>query len=952
MKRLYSTLPAFCSLLLSSQLAWAKTPPVREDVVTSPAGKALQEFRKPPREVREVQPGFLWIDAEDFADYGGWWIDTQFVAFMGSPYLIAAGVCEPVKDAATTVQVTRPGSYRLWVRTKDWYPNCSPGRFKVAVNGKPLDKVFGAGKSRAWTWESGGELDLSAGPAKLSLQDLSGSYGRCDTLLLTTDLQYAPPAEGDALAKERARLTGLSLEPQNAGNYEVVVVGGGTAGCCAAIASARLGAKTLLIQDRPVLGGNASIEMGVPPQGAGASKPNAREGGIMEEALRIMVARDYIMTSDAFAELAALESKLKVLLNERVMGVDMAAPGRIAGVKMMNTLDGHVSQATGTQFIDCTGDGWVGAYAGAEFRLGRESKAETGEELAAAKADHVTMSGCVFGPHSTFFDTVERGKPTPFTPPPWAAKLPPPEEFGRKIQSPNSGNWWLEHEGTIDDLNDPELARDELIRIVFGYWDFLKNKWEERSHSANYELVHVPIWNARRETRRLIGDHVLTQQDVQSARIFPDRISYGGWPLDIHHPRGIYSGKEGPFDFDAPAPLYTIPYRCLYSKNIANLLFAGRDCSVTHVALGTVRVESTLATLGQAAGAAAGLCIRHKEMPRDVSTKHIAELQQVLLREDQYIPELKNEDPADLARNAKVTASSTAGSERFGRDNVMFRDRRGQEEHELTTTRAVILPTGIDPRIDTVWVCLRSTAKEPVPLKATLRASSSFEVFSQGKDLATVSFSVPPGLRWVKFDFNTTVQEPFFGVCLPKTNGVFWEMMKTAPIGSGRGYGGGDNRPWTLHGGQYYSVATKPARAYAIDARPEKVVDGVSRIVGKELHLWSSDPDQPLPQWLELDLGAAQPIGKVQVTFDTDMNARWPAKPLPKECVRDYEIACGDGTNGWRTIATVKDNFQRRQVHAFNAVTARKIRINVLATHGAPAARIFEVRVYGPEGGR
>ena len=464
----------------------------------------------------------------------------------------------------------------------------------------------------------------------------------------------------------------------------------------------------------------------------------------------------------------------------------------------------------------------------------------------------------------------------------------------------------------------------------------------------------MPIWNAKRETRRLLGDHVLTQQDVQSARLFPDRISYGGWPLDIHHPRGIYSGKEGPYQFDAPTPLYTIPYRCLYSKNIGNLLFAGRDCSVTHVALGSVRVESTLATLGQAAGAAAGLCVRHRAMPRDIYTGHIAELQQVLLRQDQYIPEMKNEDPADLARTASVTASSTATREEFERGDVVIGGPRGHEDaaHELTTSRAVILPTGVDPRVNAVGLFLDSSLKSPVKLTATLRGAASVEAFSEGKDIATAIATVPTGPGWVKFEFNTTVTEPFLGIWLPATKGLSWMLMKTAPAGSGRAYGGAPNRPWRVLGNQYYAAATVPPRALPLDVRPETVVDGVSRIVGRDLHLWSSDPQQPLPQWLELDLGSARPVNTVQLTFDTDMNARWPAKPLAKQCVRDYEIACDDGSGGWRTLVLVKDNFQRHRVHTFPAVNARKIRVNVQATHGAPAARIFEVRVYDAANGR
>ena len=941
-------------MLLVMPSCMASTPPPSSHGIANPtaAQKALIDFRKPPRAVHEVVPGFLWLDAEDFADYGGWWIDTQFVGFMGSAYLIAAGVCNPVADATTTVDVPHAGRYRLWVRAKNWYPSHSPGRFKVVINGRTTTQTFGAGKTAAWVWESGGEFDLPAGPVRLALQDLTGAYGRCDALVLTTDLNYTPPADVAAITQERARLTGLSLEPRDAGEYAVVVVGAGTAGCCAAIAAARLGSKTVLIQDRPVLGGNASLEMGVPPQGASARHPNAREGGIMEEALRLTVARDFLTTSDAFAELAAAETNLTVMLNERVMGADMVAPGRIAAVRAVNTLGGEICRVYGRQFIDCTGDGWLGFYADAEYRLGRESRAETGEELAPEKSDNVTMSGCLLGPHTLFFHTVDKGRPTPFTPPTWTAKLPPPEEFGRKIKSATDGNWWLEHEGTVDDLNDPEFARDELIRIVFGYWDFLKNRWPERDRSANYELVHVPIWNAKRETRRLMGDHVLTQRDVQSARLFPDRISYGGWTLDVHNPRGIYSGKAGPYDFDAPTPLYNIPYRCLYSKNVTNLLFAGRDCSVTHVALGTIRVESTLATLGQAAGTAAALCMRHQVSPRDIHTHHISELQQVLLKNDQYIPELKNEDPADLARKATVTASSVATREEFARDDVYI-DRvyvRDNGSHELTTPRAAIFPTGLDARVDAVWVLLTSSLAEPVQLTAHLRSATAYETFSTGKDLATATATVRPrGEQWVKFEFNASVTEPFLGIWLPPAHGLSWLLMKTAPAGSARAYGGTTNRPWTLHSGQYYAAATEPPRAWPLDARPEKIVDGISRIVGQDLHLWSSDPHQPLPQWIQLDLGTAQQINTIQVTFDTDMNVRWPAKPLAKQCVRDYELACDDGSGNWRTLVVVKDNFQRWRTHHFAPVTARRFRVNVLATHGSPAARIFEVRLYNEE---
>ena len=283
---------------------------------------------KPPRTVKAVQPGFLWIDAGDFADYGGWKLDTQFVHLVGSAYLLAPGVGVPVKDATTRIDIPNPGKYRLWVRSKNWHRPEAPGRFQVLVHERPAAPVFGTADTEAWIWQSGGEFDLPAGPVRLTLHDLTGYFARCDALLLTTDLRYNPPHAVEAIVKERSRLTGLSLDPAEGGQYDVIVVGGGAAGCCAAIASARLGARTALIHDRPVLGGNSSIELGVPIDGAGQPHPNARESGIIEEAGRIKARFHYVKMSEAFLILAQQEKNLSVFLNRRVIGADMqSSPG-------------------------------------------------------------------------------------------------------------------------------------------------------------------------------------------------------------------------------------------------------------------------------------------------------------------------------------------------------------------------------------------------------------------------------------------------------------------------------------------------------------------------------------------------------------------------------------------------------------------------------------------------
>lgn len=939
-------------LLAMSTCMWSVgasiVPKSHEGRITTRASKALQDFRKPAREAKEAVPGFLWIEAEDFASYGGWWIDTQYVAFMGSAYLIAAGVCKPVEDAVSSVEIAKPGKYRLWVRSMNWNVEHTPGKFKIAINDQTTSHVFGTAPERAWLWENGGDFDLPAGRVSVALKDMTGQYGRCDAILLTTDLTYVPPREAKALTAERARLTGASLEPKDIGTYEAVVVGGGTAGCCAAIAAARKGVRTVLIQDRPVLGGNASLEMGVGSQGASSHKRNMREGGIIEEAFRIMIQKNHRMLSDAFAELMDAETNLTVLLNERVDGVEMKDPAHIASVRMVNTLLGTISRIRGQYFLDCTGDGWVGFYAGAEYRWGRESRDQTGEPLAVEKPDNVTMSGCIFGPHGMFFYAPKRESAIPFTPPPWIAKIPGPEEFGRTIKSPNSGNWWLEHEGTIDDLNDPEFARDELIRIVFAYWDYLKNRRPDKEESAKYELTHVPIWNAKREGRRLIGDYVFNQMDAQREAYLPDRISYGGWSLDIHHPKGIYSGKEGPYHYDAKTQLYGFPYRSLYSKNIENLLFAGRNVSVTHVALGTVRVESTLATFGQAAGTAVSLCLRYKTTPRGVYEKHITELQQTLLKDDQYIPGLVNEDPADLARGAKVTASSTALYSSFDKSNYKVDKRKSRDErmHELVTPRMAVLPAGMDSKVEATHLKLFSELKTPVEVKATLCGVAEAEKLSDLVPVVTATATVKPGEQWTVFSFKTNVAAPYVGVWLEPVKGVHWMLASEAPNGSCRAYGGTAKNPWTSVSSQYYAMYTEPARQYAIEVGPECVIDGVSRVLGRTNHFWCSDALQPLPQWIELDLGKPRSIHTVQLTFDTDFSLRWPGGPLSPRCVKDYEILCSDGAGGWKTLGSETGNFQRHRVHTFSPVETQKVRVNVTATHGDPSARIFEVRIY------
>lgn len=283
----------------------------------------LVVFRPPPNEARSVVDGFLWVEAEDFTDYGEWKLDTQFVHKMGSAYLLACGSGMSIGEATTHVDVPGAGTYRVWARTKNWLPEFSPGRFTIAVDGKRSAQTLGAVPKAGWLWESAGDFEVKAGQVRLALVDLSGAFARCDALLMTRDLAYVPPNDQEACQRERARLTGLPQEVTDGGEFDVVVVGAGTSGIAAAVAAARMGAITALAHDRPVLGGNASDELGVWTCGASVSHPNARESGLIEEANLWRGKTSSGGYSGAFAKQVANETNLTIFNNLRVNNVEM-----------------------------------------------------------------------------------------------------------------------------------------------------------------------------------------------------------------------------------------------------------------------------------------------------------------------------------------------------------------------------------------------------------------------------------------------------------------------------------------------------------------------------------------------------------------------------------------------------------------------------------------------------
>ncbi len=454
---------------------------------------------------------------------------------------------------------------------------------------------------------------------------------------------------------------------------DLLVAGGGIAGVCCALAAARLGARVILCQDRSVLGGNASSEVRMHIVGAtglsgGKELQNElREGGIIEE-LRLNLAVQNPQRSPALMDLLLYdkcrrEPNLTLLLNTTVVSA-VVEDGLIREVRAERPSTEDAFTIRAKTFVDCTGDGRLGIEAGAPFMRGRESKAEFGESLAQNEPDTKTLGS------SIMFQARKHERPMPFEAPPWARcftaddfKLRPYGQSGFDLGL-EYGYWWIEWGGCLDTLKDNEHIRDELLAITLGVWDFVKNHSDiDASHWALEWIGFVP---GKRESRRFIGQHILTENDLITSRAFPDAIAYGGWPIDTHPPEGVDAPNEPPCTQHHLPYLYDIPLRCCVSTGPRNLMFAGRNLSATHIAFASTRVMATCAVIGQGVGTAAALALRQNVLPCDIAAdvKLVHAIQQQLLRDDCYLIGVSNDDPNDLVRTAAAITASSCQSNR------------------------------------------------------------------------------------------------------------------------------------------------------------------------------------------------------------------------------------------------------------------------------------------------
>lgn len=483
--------------------------------------------------------------------------------------------------------------------------------------------------------------------------------------------------------------------------YDVVVIGGGMSGICAALAAARHGARTALVHDRHVLGGNASSEIRMHICGASENlaKPDFEESGILHEIMLDNKSRnDYYNFSIwdmVLFSTVKRQKNLTVYLSTAMESCEMGEGSTIRSIDAYQLTTETHWKISGKVFIDCTGNATLGYYAEAEFRTGSEGRDEFGEPDAPGQPNKERMG------NTLLFKAVDRGHPVAFKKPDFARTFTEEElkyrthsaVHGAQIKgevdkayvrmtsfstsSVDYGYWWIELPGETDDIIDEyEQIRDELVSCIYGIWDHLKNGGD---HGAeNYDLEWVGMLPGSREGRRLIGDYILNENDILSNRQFEDAVAYGGWPMDIHTAKGLYDFDELPSRVISFDGAYTIPYRSYYSKNISNLMMAGRDISASKMAMGSTRVMGTCAVGGQAVGTAAALCIKYDCDPRGAQ-EHMRELQQMLLKDDAYIPGIWNEDPKDLARRAKVTA--TSAREGCPPENVINGISRDEDGH-------------------------------------------------------------------------------------------------------------------------------------------------------------------------------------------------------------------------------------------------------------------------------
>ncbi len=752
---------------------------------------------------------------------------------------------------------------------------------------------------------------------------------------------------------------------------DITVIGGGLAGVCASIAAARLGSKVALVQNRPVLGGNSSSEVRVWVVGATGHGVNryARETGIMgelfvENQYRNPDGNPYIWDLVVLEKVKA-EPNIELFLNTDVHEIELyeqqadeQTEGQTEeqGAGMIQSVTGWMMGSErrirfeSPMYMDCTGDGLIGFMAGANYRIGREARHEFKEDWAPKVADDITLGSTLF------FYTKDAGHPVKYIPPSFAKDITQTSiPVRRVIRSGDNGchYWWIEWGGELDTVHDNERIRDELWSVIYGIWDYIKNSGKfDADHMTLEWIGSVP---GKREYRRFIGDYTLNQNDIMAQVEFEDRIAFGGWSIDLHPPQGMYAVESGSKHYHAEG-IYHIPFRSLYSNNVDNLMFAGRNISATHVAFGTTRVMATCAVMGEAAGTGASLAVRKGITPRQLQVNHMQKLQQTLLRQDASIIGLNNQDELDLARTAKVSASSV---------QTKLHITDSLAAYPLHKSAGQLFP--VSGRLDGVQWLIDS--ESDTELVAELYKTGRKENYIPYELVKTITVAVPAGKQqWVetKFEYVNGHQQVENVFVILRTNSLLSLHQSQAAFFGVLGFHhhidetkkvleANDHQKivqWSMHGltRKPFCMKVSPAtEAY----HAESVIDGYARPYGGP-HIWMSEPvSEQQEEWIMLEWAKEWAIKQIEIVFNDDVNEdlinlhrhRTPFEAIP-EIVKDYRLEAFIAGE-WQVLVRITGNHMRKRKHSLEQIVSTKqLRLVAEATNGSETVQVVEIRVY------
>ncbi|QMW02231.1 FAD-dependent oxidoreductase [Spirosoma foliorum] len=739
---------------------------------------------------------------------------------------------------------------------------------------------------------------------------------------------------------------------------DLIVVGGGLSGVCCAITAARAGIRVVLVQDRPVLGGNSSSEVRLWVLGATSHMGNnnrwAREGGVIDELLLENLYRNPegnpLIFDTILLEKVVLEPNITLLLNTVVYEVEKSNPETISGIKAFCSQNSTAYDLVAPLFCDASGDGIVGFQAGAAFRMGAERQEEFGEKFAPTE-EYGELLG-----HSLYFYTKDTGRPVRFVPPAYAlddiTQIPRYKRFN--AQEYGCQLWWIEYGGRLDTVHDTETIKWELWKVVYGVWNYIKNSGQfPESETMTLEWVgQIP---GKRESRRFEGDYMLTQQDVVEQRTHPDAVAFGGWSIDLHPADGIFSEKPGCNQWHSKG-IYQIPYRCLYSHNVSNLFLAGRIISASHVAFGSSRVMATGAHVAQAVGMAAAVATNNHLLPRDLTEPiHMHVLQQELLKAGQHIPGIELKDENDLAQQAKLSTSSEFVLSELPPDGPLL---------PLTSSAAQMLPLPVGP---VPQITAFVTADQDTTLIVELRRSSKPFNHTPDVTLETVSIPIRKGKQEVHLDFTSQLSEAQYVFVMFMKNehiqlqysqlritGILSVFNKINPAVSNYG----KQEPTEDIGVdtfEFWCPERRPA-GHNIALRiqpgirlfsPANVRNGVQRPTNQP-NAWVADVRDANPT-LTINWPTRQKISRVELRFDTDFDHPLETvimihpETVGPFCVQEY-VVCNDQQE--RIYHQAHNHQSSNTIRFEQPIETSSLTIHLKKKDGLAPASLMEVRCY------